>query len=203
MRWTVGPALVECSGVGRMWCLQVRHAPDGPWMRHYGGIEGFEFRPGVETDVDVRQVAVPRPPADGASRRTVLVAEIARRPVPAGPMPPRLAGTAWRLAAMPGAGPVGDARTPPTLRFDDANGASGDGGVNRWSARVEAGEGWLRIASPRVTRMAGPPEAMALEAAFLARLRGAGVWHVSGDRLWLVDAGGRELAAFARVPAGR
>ena len=56
VRWTIGPSLVECSGVGPMWCLQYRDAPDGAWKRHYGRIEGFEFRPGDEVELAVRDV---------------------------------------------------------------------------------------------------------------------------------------------------
>ena len=200
VRWTIGPSLVECSGVGPMWCLQYRDAPDGAWKRHYGRIEGFEFRPGDEVELAVRFEAVPRPPADAPSRRTVAVRELARRTLTADTLPAALAGSAWQLDAMPGAtlAPAGGG-VAPTLRFEAAARASGGSGVNRFGARVDAGDGWLRVASPMVTRMAGPPEAMALEAEFLGRLQRAGHWRVAGDRLRLLDAAGAELMSMRRA----
>jgi heat shock protein HslJ len=204
VRWTVGPARVECTGVGPMWCLQYRDAPGGAWKRHYGSIEGFEFRPGDETDLLVRFVAVPRPPADASSRRTLLVREVERRTLAGSPPPAALAGSAWQLDAMPGAKVVaGGMRGAPTLRFDDAGRASGDSGVNRFGARVDAGEGWMRVSAPMLTRMAGPPEAMALEAEFVGRLQRAGHWRVEADRLRLLDAAGGELMSLRRAAPGQ
>lgn len=200
VRWTIGPALVECTGVGPMWCLQYRDAPDGAWKRHYGRIEGFEFRPGDEVELAVRFEAVPRPPADAPSRRAVAVGELARRTLTTETPPVALAGSAWQLDAMPGATvALAGARGTPTLRFDATPRASGESGVNRFGARVDAGDGWLRVASPMVTRMAGPPEAMALEAEFLGRLQRAGHWRVAGDRLRLLDAAGAELMTLRRA----
>lgn len=205
VRWTVGPSLVECTGVAPMWCLQYRDAPGGPWKRHYGGIEGFEFRPGDEADLLVRFEPVARPPADASSRRTLLVREVERRTLSGGTLPAALAGSAWRLDAMPGA-KVSDAgmRGAPTLRFEESARAAGDSGVNRFGARVEAGgDGWLRVSAPMVTRMAGPPEAMALESEFLGRLQRAGHWRVEADRLRLLDAAGGELMSLRRAAPGQ
>jgi heat shock protein HslJ len=205
VRWTVGPSLTECVGVGPMWCLLYRDAEGGPWKRHYGPIEGFEFRPGDETDLWVRFEAVARPPADASSRRTLLVREIERRTLSGGALPAALAGTRWRLEAMPErtAIPTGAARGVPTLGFEEGARVSGESGVNRFGARVDAGEGWLRVSAPMLTRMAGPPEAMALEAEFLGRLGRAGHWRVDGDRLRLLDAGGGELMSLRRLPPGQ
>ena len=203
-RWTVGPSLVECTGVAPMWCLQYRDAPGGSWKRHYGLIEGFEFRPGDETDLLVRFEAVPTPPADASSRRTLLVRELERRTLPGGPLPAALAGSAWQLEAMPGArvAAIG-LRGAPTLSFDDAGRVSGDAGVNRFGARVDAGEGWMRVSAPMLTRMAGPPDAMALEAEFVGRLQRAGHWRVEADRLRVLDAGGDELMSLRRAAPGQ
>jgi heat shock protein HslJ len=54
-----------------------------------------------------------------------------------------------------------------------------------------------------VTRMAGPPEAMALEGAFLGRLQRAGHWRVAGDRMRLLDAAGVELMSLRRLAPGQ
>jgi hypothetical protein len=203
LRWTIGPALVDCVGVAPIFCLQYRDAPDGPWKRFYGGIEGFEFRPGDETDILVRQEPIPRPPADAPSRRTILVREIERRPITSTSLPPLLAGTAWQLVSMPGAEPAAaGTRGPLTLGFDATARVAGMSGVNRYGARVDAGPGWLRVSGAMSTRMAGPPEAMALESEFMSRLQRAGGWRADSERLRLLDAKGLELMVLRRAAPG-
>jgi len=199
LRWTIGPAFVDCVGVAPTFCLEYRDAPDGPWKRFHGVIEGFEFRP----DILVRQEPIPRPPADAPSHRTILVREIERRPLSSSSLPAPLAGTAWQLVAMPGAelAPAG-ARGPLTLGFDAAGRVAGMSGVNRYGAHVDAGPGWLRVGGAMSTRMAGPPEAMALESEFLSRLQRAGGWRIDGDRLRLLDAKGLELMTLRRAAPG-
>jgi hypothetical protein len=75
-----------------MTCLRYRDTDGGPWRLLYGPIEGFEFREGFETDLLVRFVQVPKPPADGSSRRVVMVRELARRAVPPSAMLPPVPG---------------------------------------------------------------------------------------------------------------
>jgi heat shock protein HslJ len=52
------------------------------------------------------------------------------------------------------------------------------------------------------TRMAGPPEAMALESAFLGRLQQVVGWRIDGDRLHLIDAAGAPLMILERSVRG-
>ena len=86
----------------------------------------------------------------------------------------------------------------PTRGFEASSRVTGNAGINRFNAEVAVGEGWLRVGPAMSTRMAGPPEAMALEAEFLARLKRAGHWRARGDRLRLLDAAGAELLSFHR-----
>lgn len=197
MRWTVGPARVDCVGVGPMFCMVYRDAPGGPWKRFYGEIEGFRFVPGDEVDILVRAVAVPRPPADASSRRIVLVREESRRTLAGGALPTVLAGTAWVLESVVGTPAPASRRVSTTLAFADGM-VFGQAGVNRFNARADAGEGWIRIAPVATTRMAGPPELMKDEREFLDRLQRCGAWRVDGDRLHLRDAQGQTLLRFRR-----
>ena len=200
-RWTIGPGLVECVGVGPMWCLQYRDALDGPWKAFYGRIEGFEFRPGYETDLVVRSVPVPNPPADAPNRRVVMVRELERRPLAATVLPQALVG-AWQLVAMPGVASVAGPRGPITMTFEAPGRLTGQSAVNRYSSHVDAADGWMRVSGAVSTRMAGPQEAMMLESEFLARLQRAGVWRVQGELLRLRDAAGAEWMSLRRAAQG-
>ncbi|MEI7447211.1 MAG: META domain-containing protein [Burkholderiales bacterium] len=200
-RWTVGPARVECVGVAPAWCLMVRDTPDGPWRRHFGPIDGLRFVPGDEVDLAIRFEPIANPPADAPNRRTVAVRELARRTLPGTPLPDALGGTAWRLAELGGTPLDASARGPVTMAFDAAGQVAGFAGVNRYTSRVGAGAGWIRIAPGITTRMAGPPEAMRLESDVLGRVQAAALWRIDGDRLSLSDADGRPLMTLRREGA--
>ena len=102
--------------------------------------------------------------------------------------------TEWRLESMPGVASVEGTRGAPTLRIDPAAArVSGDGGVNRYSAKAAIDGASLRVGDAIATRMAGSPDAMALESAFLGRLQRVAAWRLDGDRLVLLDAGGAAL----------
>ncbi|MDI1446572.1 DUF4377 domain-containing protein [Polyangium sp. 6x1] len=64
---------VDCMGVGPMRCMQVREAGKKEWERFYGRIEGFTYEEGYAYELRVKVETVANPPADGSSRRTVLV----------------------------------------------------------------------------------------------------------------------------------
>jgi heat shock protein HslJ len=94
--------------------------------------------------------------------------------------------------------PVG---TPITLEVAEDGAVSGVSGVNRFMTRLETAdvsEGRLAFAPAAGTRMAGPPEAMALEQAFLARLSAVTTFDVENGvlRLW---AGDNEALTFERA----
>lgn len=62
-----------CTGVAEGLCLQYRDQPGSPWQFLYGEIEGFEWQVGVEYVLRIREYTVPNPPADGSSRRWMLL----------------------------------------------------------------------------------------------------------------------------------
>ena len=89
----------------------------------------------------------------------------------------------------------------PTLIFENDGKCYGSTGVNRytsWADFEKIGDGQLKIGYAAVTRMAGPPEAMALENLFLDRLNSASSFRMEGDQLHLV-ASKKETITFERV----
>jgi len=90
---------------------------------------------------------------------------------------PRIDSVDWRCVwLVDGAGVAVDTTDrPPTLRVTPDGKASGFAGVNRFFASATFGSVYaqpepLRIGPVGATRMAGPPERMALEHAFTAML---------------------------------
>ena len=80
----------------------MRDRADQPWRLFHGQIEGFTFEPGYRYRLQVEEIPVADPPADGSSIRTVLremVRKLAVEP-PADPF----AGKVWRLYRAPARG---------------------------------------------------------------------------------------------------
>ena len=97
-------------------------------------------------------------------------------------------GTQWDLLT---GGGVDWTAFHVTLGFQDGR-AGGRAPVNRYfgMCREEPG-GRLQMGPFGMTMMAGPPEAMAAETAFMALLEGVRRFDLEGDRLTLRDEAGQ------------
>jgi heat shock protein HslJ len=117
-------------------------------------------------------------------------------PVADNALPAGLAGS-WTLVEIDGA-PVTKAGKTPTMDVLEDGTVSGIGGVNRYSTRLEVTEGRIDFGPTASTKMAGPPEAMALENAFFTRLGSVSNYQIESEslRLW---AGDNEALTFERT----
>lgn len=88
----------------------------------------------------------------------------------------------------------------PTIQFGDGGRVAGMAGVNRYSgtADLQAGGGLVWKGDMVLTRMAGPPEAMALETSFLAGLREINKAVLDHGILRLTSADGGTAMEFRR-----
>ena len=122
---------------------------------------------------------------------------------------PRIDSTEWRCVRLVDAGgtQVDVTDRPPTLRIEPDGRASGFAGVNRYFAdvtfsSVTAPPEPLRFGPVGATRMAGPPERMALEEAFTAMLgtvRSARVMSAPGGPMLVLASERGDCAFFERM----
>jgi heat shock protein HslJ len=63
----VAAAKRDCVGMFPTKCLQIRESKAEPWTLLYWGIEGFEYVPGIEYRLRIKEDQVPRPVPDQAS----------------------------------------------------------------------------------------------------------------------------------------
>jgi heat shock protein HslJ len=105
-----------------------------------------------------------------------------------------LAGQSWTCATLNGAAIT--ATRPPTITFDGAGRVNGFSGVNRFGGSVESAEaGELHFGQMMSTKMAGPPEQMALESSFLDALTRADRYVVTDVKL-IFSAGEKMVVQF-------
>ena len=114
--------------------------------------------------------------------------------------PPRLDGTAWVLAELPG-----HARVPGssiTLRFEDGR-ASGSDGCNRYGFAYSGSGSRLEFLPSGIsTQMACAPELMQQAAAFTTSLTRTRAFGMASGQLQLLDAEGAVVARFDPQPEG-
>ena len=77
----VGPELVDCVGVGPQKCMTVKKSGDSDWTYFYSKIQGFNFEPGYEYELEVRVTQVDDPPADASSLKYELIKVVTKNPV--------------------------------------------------------------------------------------------------------------------------
>jgi heat shock protein HslJ len=102
----------------------------------------------------------------------------------------------WRLVA---AEPTGGSM--PSITVDRDGTVSGNSGINKFHARVDVAAlsaGNFRLGPVASTRMAGSPEAMRFETAFLQALSAADGAFTSGSTL-VFKHGERSVLEFARA----
>jgi heat shock protein HslJ len=120
--------------------------------------------------------------------------------VPPAVDPPRLDGTAWVLAELPG-----HARVPGssiTLRFEEGR-ASGSDGCNRYGFAYTGTGSRLEFTPSGIsTQMACAPELMQQAAAFKASLTRTTAFGMDSGQLQLLGADGAVLARFSAQPEG-
>ncbi|HYH94306.1 MAG TPA: META domain-containing protein [Candidatus Saccharimonadales bacterium] len=86
-----------------------------------------------------------------------------------------------------------------TMDFDAVAGTvSGSAGINRLHGTAEIHDGRVRFGPLALTRMAGEPDAMDAEAAFVSALEDVTGMRVDGDRLTLLDQDGEPLVELVR-----
>jgi heat shock protein HslJ len=115
-------------------------------------------------------------------------------------LPTALEGTTWQaLAYNNGRGALQSlaADTGITALFGADGSLSGNASVNQYTTTYSTSGETMSVAGAiATTKMAGPPEAMEQEAAYLAALPLTATYTIEGDELWLRDAEGAALAHY-------
>ena len=65
--------LVDCVGVGKQKCMQVREDKNSSWKNFYSSIEGFDYTEGKSYKISVKVTDVKNPPADASSKKYELI----------------------------------------------------------------------------------------------------------------------------------
>lgn len=111
-----------------------------------------------------------------------------------------LEGANWQATEITGVDSVLPADKGTATAVFKAGQVTGSGTINRYFGSYETGPGnSIQVSALGSTEMAGPPEAMAQEAAYLAALQKAATYAATADTLTLMDKDGAKLIAYKAV----
>lgn len=77
-RYVIASTCVDCMGVVPQKCMLVKKGNDDNWLLFYSKIDGFNYEPGYEYVLDVKEEKNENPPADGSSIKYTLVKQISK-----------------------------------------------------------------------------------------------------------------------------
>lgn len=77
-RYTIASANADCVGVAPQKCLLVKKGDAKNWEFFYSGIDGFNYEPGYEYVLDVKEEKRENTPADVSSIKYTLVKEVSK-----------------------------------------------------------------------------------------------------------------------------
>ena len=69
---TVASERGDCTGVAPMKCLLIKEYGEKDWQFLYNEIEGFEYEPGYEYEIEVVKEKIENPAADQSSIKYIL-----------------------------------------------------------------------------------------------------------------------------------
>ena len=125
--------------------------------------------------------------------------EMAKQNLPGGGS--GMAGIDWRPVVIGDEPVVADLGA--FVKFTVDGSVAGNSGCNNFSGAMETTDDGVKMGQMASTRMACPPEIMAVEARFLQALQGAAKFEMTSDSLRMLNADGEALAEFvAAEPTG-
>jgi heat shock protein HslJ len=195
--WTVAESPQVASGDTRVFLADGTMVMTGPsstpafgkWRVKDGSLsiteEGQEYPVDVvELTSDVFRIRI-RGPGEPVDIRFTP----AEQPAPGGPAaPPVLAGTAWRLEDLAGAGVIDRARA--SLEFPDTGRVSGSASCNRFTGSVTVSGAAISFGPLATTRKICPEALMNQETRYLQALASAARFEVRDAFLYLHTAAG-------------
>ena len=128
---------------------------------------------------------------EGDALEETLVVDAFDRAWPGESCGPTIEGKTWRLVELPGQTlPASESARAPILMLDPTTRRmTGSDGCNRFNGSYELDGNRLRFSAIASTRMACPPEVMALADAYLRILVGEVSWGLQDGTLILVRDG--------------
>ncbi len=188
---SIGPQLVDCTGVAPQQCMRIKWQQDADWELFYDQILGFEFEPGFQVEMIVEERQVQNPPADASSLEWLLVEIISKTKLIDESQLVELGDTPWKLVDM-GQPLLSTTRIDITFNIQELQ-VSGNGGCNNFFGGFTIEDMNISFGPMGSTMMACEQAIMDQEFFFLNLLSQTKTIEISGDQLQLITSQGKAL----------
>lgn len=183
IRLTVKEDLATCTGVAPTTCMQVKYKNSKNWELFYGGIDGFDYKPGYRYVLLVNRTKRKNVPADASAYIYTLKKVVKKQRIKqSGNNWDFVLQQKWKLIQMNG---VAQNQSPVYITFDaNSKRVSGKSGCNSFFGGFERNSNNLSFKKMGSTLMACSDELNKLEHQFLTLL---------GDQTFTFDVADQTL----------
>ncbi len=186
----IADALTDCEGDAGQKCLQVKANKEDEWSLLSQPIEGFDYKEGFTSKIEVDVVKIKNPPVHSSSLKYKLVKIIYQEKSESVQQDLSLKGT-WKVSKLFG---IDSLLKSPTLTIDlYAKKISGNAGCNNYGASFSIDKEQIKIETPFATKMYCTH--MHIEKAFFDCLQNTYSYKIEDGMLKLFSSENKELLA--------
>lgn len=190
----VADTLTDCEGVAGQKCLQVKENKEDEWTLLSLPIEGFDYKEGFTSKIEVDVIKIKNPPVHSSSLKYKLVNIIYQEKSETVQQDLSLKGK-WKVSKLIG---IDSIPKSPTLVIDlDAKKISGNAGCNNYGASFSIDKEQIKFGTPFATKMYCTN--MHIEKAFFECLKNTSSYKVINREFTLFSVDGVELLVCSKV----
>ena len=190
----VAETLTDCEGVTGQKCLQVKENKEDEWTLLSQPIEGFDYKEGFTSKIEVDVIKIKNPPVHSSSLKYKLVKIIYQEKSETVQQDLILKGN-WIVSKLVG---IDSLSKSPTLTIDlEAKKISGNAGCNSYGGAFSIEGEQLKFETPFATKMYCTN--MKIEKAFFDCLQNTSNYKLVNGELTFFSKDGKELLAFSMV----
>jgi len=187
----VADTLKDCEGVAGQKCLQVKENKEDEWSLLSQPIEGFDYKEGFTSKIEVDVIKIKNPPVHSSSLKYKLVKIIYQEKSESVQQDLSLKGE-WIVSKLVG---IDSLSKSPTLTIDlEAKKISGNAGCNNYGASFSIDKEQLKFETPFATKMYCTN--MKIEKAFFESLQKSSSYKLVNGELTFFSKDGKELLTF-------
>ena len=190
----VADTMTDCEGVAGQKCLQVKENKEDEWTLLSQPIEGFDYKEGFISKIEVDVIKIKNPPVHSSSLKYKLVKIIYQEKSETVQQDLSLTGK-WTVSKLVG---IDSLSKSPTLTIDlEAKKISGNAGCNNYGASFSIDKEQLKFETPFATKMYCTN--MKIEKTFFECLQNTSNYKLVKGELTFFSKDGKDLLACSIV----
>lgn len=191
----VADTYTDCESDAGKKCMQVKENKEDEWTLLSQPIEGFDYKQGFTSKIEVNVIKIKNPPVHSSSIKYKLVKIIYQEKSKTTMQKLSLKGK-WRVSKLIG---IDSMSKSPTINIDlEAKKMSGNAGCNNYGGSFQIEGKELKFETPFATKMYCSN--MKIEKAFFECLQNTSYYQIENGTLKLFSSENQELLECNNIP---